>query len=117
VAASGDQNQTEPGQMLSSSMLLLNLILLSDVPFSTPTGNSTVSQFFGSIRAMAIFCQQLLGWAANGFEYFVSGQEIPMRSYCIFRFVLHHPATWSAAAIAIVAHSSASYAARRFSMT
>jgi len=36
--ASDDQNQTEHGQMLSSSMLLLNLILLIDVTFSTPTG-------------------------------------------------------------------------------
>src|SRR4051812_6131152 len=36
--ASDDQNQTEHGQMLSSNMLLLNLILLIDVTFSTPTG-------------------------------------------------------------------------------
>jgi hypothetical protein len=35
--ASDDQNQTEHGQMLSSNMLLLNLILLIDVTFSTPT--------------------------------------------------------------------------------
>ena len=35
--ASDDQNQTEHGQMLSSSMLLPNLILLIDVTFSTPT--------------------------------------------------------------------------------
>jgi hypothetical protein len=35
--ASDDQIQTEHGQMLSSSMLLLNLILLIDVTFSTPT--------------------------------------------------------------------------------
>src|SRR6266704_1336254 len=35
--ASDDQNQTKHGQMLSSSMLLLNLILLIDVTFSTPT--------------------------------------------------------------------------------
>src|SRR5437867_11215922 len=34
---SDDQNQTEHGQMLSSSMLLLNLILLIDLTFSTPT--------------------------------------------------------------------------------
>jgi hypothetical protein len=39
--ASDDQNQTEHGQMLSSSMLLLNLILLIDVTFSTPTGDYT----------------------------------------------------------------------------
>src|SRR2546430_11612804 len=38
--ASDDQNQTEHGQMLSSNMLLLNLILLIDVTFSTPTGSS-----------------------------------------------------------------------------
>jgi hypothetical protein len=35
--ASDDQNQTEHEQILSSSMLLLNLILLIDVTFSTPT--------------------------------------------------------------------------------
>jgi hypothetical protein len=36
--SSDDQNQTEHGQMLSSYMLLLNLILLIEVTFSTPTG-------------------------------------------------------------------------------
>jgi len=35
--ASDDQNQTEHGQMLPSNMLLLNLILLIEVTFSTPT--------------------------------------------------------------------------------
>ncbi len=35
--ASDDQNQTEHGQILPSSMLLLNLILLIKVTFSTPT--------------------------------------------------------------------------------
>src|SRR3984893_10341513 len=35
--ASDDQNQTEHRRMLSSNMLLLNLILLTDVTFSTPT--------------------------------------------------------------------------------
>jgi hypothetical protein len=35
--ASDDQNQTEHGRMLSSNMLLPNLILLIDVTFSTPT--------------------------------------------------------------------------------
>jgi hypothetical protein len=35
--ASNDQNQTEHRQMLPSSMLLLNLILLIEVTFSTPT--------------------------------------------------------------------------------
>ena len=39
--ASDDQNQTEHGQMLSSNMLLLNLILLIEVTFSTPTGDYT----------------------------------------------------------------------------
>jgi hypothetical protein len=34
---SEDRNQTEHGRMLSSTMLLLNLILLIDVTFSTPT--------------------------------------------------------------------------------
>src|SRR2546426_12656239 len=34
---SDDQNPTEHGRMLSSNMLLLNLILLIEVTFSTPT--------------------------------------------------------------------------------
>jgi len=37
--ASDDRNQTEHGRMLSSNMLLRNLILLIDVTFSTPTTN------------------------------------------------------------------------------
>src|ERR1700730_5392577 len=39
--ASEDWNQTEHGRMLSSNMLLLNLILLIDVTFSTPTPDCT----------------------------------------------------------------------------
>jgi hypothetical protein len=39
--ASDDENQTEHGQMLSSITLLLNLIPLIDVTFSTPTGDYT----------------------------------------------------------------------------
>jgi hypothetical protein len=39
--ASNDENPTKHGRMLSSNMLLLNLILLIDVTFSTPTGVST----------------------------------------------------------------------------
>ena len=39
--ASDDQNQTEHGRMLSSNMLLPNLIPLIDVTFSTPTGDYT----------------------------------------------------------------------------
>jgi hypothetical protein len=35
--ASDDRNQTEHGRMLSSNMLLLNVILLIDLTFSTPT--------------------------------------------------------------------------------
>jgi hypothetical protein len=35
--ASDDENQTEHGRMLSSNMLLPNLILLIDVTFSIPT--------------------------------------------------------------------------------
>jgi hypothetical protein len=35
--ASDDQNPTEHERMLFSNMLLLNLILLIDVTFSTPT--------------------------------------------------------------------------------
>jgi hypothetical protein len=35
--ASDDQNQTEHGRMPSSNTPLLNLILLIDVTFSTPT--------------------------------------------------------------------------------
>jgi hypothetical protein len=42
--ASDDQNQTEHGQMLSSNMLLLNLILLIEVTFSTPTPDYTHHQ-------------------------------------------------------------------------
>jgi hypothetical protein len=36
--ASEDRNQTEHGRMLSSNTLPLNLVLLIDVTFSTPTG-------------------------------------------------------------------------------
>src|SRR5437879_13130893 len=43
--ASDDRNQTEHGQMLSSNMLLLNLILLIDVTFSTPTSVTTTLAF------------------------------------------------------------------------
>jgi hypothetical protein len=39
--ASDDQNQTEHGRILPSNMLLLNLILLIDVTFSTPTRDFT----------------------------------------------------------------------------
>jgi hypothetical protein len=39
--ASDDQNQRQHVQMLSSSMLLLNLIPLIDVTFSTPTPHDT----------------------------------------------------------------------------
>jgi len=39
--ASDDQNQTKHGRMLSSNMLLPNLIPLIDVTFSTPTGDYT----------------------------------------------------------------------------
>jgi hypothetical protein len=39
--ASDDENPTEHGRMLSSNMLLLNLILLIGVTFSTPTGDYT----------------------------------------------------------------------------
>src|SRR5207245_6070879 len=39
--ASDDQNQTEHGWMLSSNLLMLNLILLIYVTFSTPTGGYT----------------------------------------------------------------------------
>ena len=41
--------------MLSSSMLLLNLILLIDVTFSTPTGDYTNNRITGE---MAILRQQ-----------------------------------------------------------
>jgi hypothetical protein len=37
--SSDDENPTEHGQMLSSNMLLLDLILLIGVTFSTPTNN------------------------------------------------------------------------------
>jgi hypothetical protein len=38
---SDNQNQTQHGQMPSSNTPLLNLILLIDVTFSTPTGDYT----------------------------------------------------------------------------
>jgi len=51
--ASDDQNQTEHGQMLSSNMLLLNLTLLIEVTFSTPTpdNNSCPKRVLMSDRA------------------------------------------------------------------
>jgi hypothetical protein len=52
--ASDDQNQTEHGQMLSSNMLLLNLILLIDVTFSTPTPDFT-------------HCGSFSRWQAHGY--------------------------------------------------
>src|SRR2546423_7056312 len=48
--ASDDRNQTEHGRMLSSNMLLRNLILLIDVTFSTPTG---VSDNVGGVKHVA----------------------------------------------------------------
>src|SRR6202167_4817072 len=39
--SSDDENQTQHGRMPSSNMLPLNLILLIDVTFSTPTGDYT----------------------------------------------------------------------------
>src|SRR5438445_9700184 len=54
--ASDDRNQTEHGRMLSSNMLLRNLILLIDVTFSTPTGDFAQNGIVGEI---AIFRQQL----------------------------------------------------------
>jgi hypothetical protein len=39
--ASDDQNQTDHRRMLSSNMLLLNLIPLINVAFLTPTGDYT----------------------------------------------------------------------------
>src|SRR5246500_5821085 len=39
--ASDDENQTEHARMLPSNLLLLNLILLIDVTFSTPTPDYT----------------------------------------------------------------------------
>ena len=47
--ASDDRNQTEHGRMLSSTMLLLNLILLIDVTFSTPTPDFTKNPATGLI--------------------------------------------------------------------
>jgi hypothetical protein len=39
--ASDNQNPTAHGRMLPSNMLLLNLTLLIEVTFSTPTGHFT----------------------------------------------------------------------------
>jgi hypothetical protein len=44
--------------MLSSNMLLLNLILLIDVTFSTPTGDFTQNPCGSMMSVMAIFRQQ-----------------------------------------------------------
>src|SRR5713226_5778414 len=49
--ASDDRNQTEHGRMLSSNMLLLNLILLIDVTFSTPTPDFVNYQRFPRERS------------------------------------------------------------------
>src|ERR1700726_4313201 len=54
--ASEDRNQTEHGRMLSSNMLLLNLILLIDVTFSTPT------PVFNNWREYS-FCHSQRGYA------------------------------------------------------
>jgi hypothetical protein len=51
--ASDDQNQTEHGRMLSSNMLLPNLILLIDVTFSTPTGHYTHQPVVPEIARLA----------------------------------------------------------------
>src|ERR1700730_8167554 len=50
--ASDDQNQTEHGRMLPSNMLLLNLIPLIDVTFSTPTPVTTVAN--GGIEQQSV---------------------------------------------------------------
>jgi hypothetical protein len=52
--ASDDENHTEHAQMLSSNMLLPNLIPLIDVTFSTPTGDSAQNP---SMSVMAILRQ------------------------------------------------------------
>ena len=43
--SSDDENPTKHGRMLLSNMLLLNLILLIDVTFSTPTGHYTQNPY------------------------------------------------------------------------
>src|SRR5437667_2876968 len=50
--ASDDRNQTEHGRMLSSNMLLRNLILLIDVTFSTPTGDFAQNGIVGQIAIL-----------------------------------------------------------------
>ena len=48
--ASDDHNQIENGRMLRIIMLLLNLILLIEVTFSTPTGGYTQNLCRGILR-------------------------------------------------------------------
>jgi hypothetical protein len=48
--ASSDRSQTEHVRMLSSNMLLLNLILLINVTFSTPTNVFTNHAYSTSTR-------------------------------------------------------------------
>src|SRR6266487_6666825 len=50
---SDDQNPTEHGRMLSSNLLLLNLILLIEVTFSTPTGDYTQNHSVMSVMALS----------------------------------------------------------------
>jgi len=49
LTASDDQNPTEHEQILSSSMLLLNLIPLIDVTFSTPTADFNSCEEQGTV--------------------------------------------------------------------
>jgi hypothetical protein len=65
--ASDDQNQTEHRQMLSSNMLLLFLIPLIEVTFSTPTGDYTqtprcrVNEYNRDIVSNEIACSRDAG--------------------------------------------------------
>jgi len=55
--ASDDQNQTQHGRMLPSNMLLLNLIPLINVTFSTPT--SVYAHNHSVMSEIAMFQQEL----------------------------------------------------------
>src|SRR5205809_4935142 len=59
--ASDDRNPTEHGRMLSSNMLLRNLILLIDVTFSTPTGVAIIILMMAGLLFYGYHIDRLTG--------------------------------------------------------
>jgi hypothetical protein len=57
--ASDDWNQTEHGRILPSNMLLLNLILLIDVTFSTPTPDNNIQANEGASATIFGQCRPI----------------------------------------------------------